>query len=80
MNDGTASRFVVVLKPRGYEDESGVTVSVPSLRCITEGDTTEETLAKARDAIGAYLESPASRGLAVPASDEITASVEVASR
>ncbi|HET7093989.1 MAG TPA: type II toxin-antitoxin system HicB family antitoxin [Thermomicrobiales bacterium] len=48
-------RYVVVLTPE--PDASGYTVVVPALPgCITEGDTVEEALAMARDAIETYLE------------------------
>jgi predicted RNase H-like HicB family nuclease len=48
-------RYVVVLTPE--MDGSGYTVVVPALPgCITEGDTVEEALAMARDAIETYLE------------------------
>lgn len=50
-------RYLVVLKPTVYEDEVGYTVNVPALPgCITEGDTVEEALANAREAIGLYIE------------------------
>lgn len=40
--------------------EGGYTVSVPALPgCFTEGDTFEESLIMAKDAIKAYLESMA---------------------
>ena len=44
----------VVLEP---SDEGGYTVSVPALPgCITEGDSREEALANAAEAIRLYLE------------------------
>lgn len=47
-------RYVVVLTP---ESEGGYSVVVPSLPgCFTEGDTVEEALAMARDAIAAFLD------------------------
>jgi len=72
-------RFMVVLKPTVYDDEVGYTVNVPALPgCITEGDTVEEALANAREAIAAYLGSLEADGLPIPASDEVIASVDVA--
>jgi predicted RNase H-like HicB family nuclease len=52
------TNFVVVLTPTVYEDEVGYTVHVPALPgCVTEGDTLDEALANAKEAISAYLES-----------------------
>lgn len=49
--------FKVILEP---SEDGGYTVLVPSLPgCITEGDTVEEALRNAREAIELYLE-PAS--------------------
>jgi antitoxin HicB len=49
--------FEVVLQP---ESEGGCSVSVPALPgCHTQGETREEALAMARDAIEGYLEVPA---------------------
>ena len=73
-------RYVVVLKPTPYEDEVGFTVNVPALPgCITEGDSMEDALRNAREAISAFLESLEDRGLPIPSSDEVVTSVEVAS-
>lgn len=74
----SAYRYVVVLKPTVYEDETGFTVSVPSLPgCITEGDTVQQALDNAREAIQAYLLSLRDRGLPIPPSDEVVTSLEV---
>ena len=71
-------RYLVVLKPTVYEDEVGYTVNVPALPgCITEGDTVEEALANAREAIGLYIESLMADNLPTPPSDEVIATVEV---
>lgn len=71
-------RYHVVLKPTVYEDEVGYTVNVPALPgCITEGDTVEEALANAREAIGLYIESLMADNLPIPPSDEVIATVEV---
>jgi predicted RNase H-like HicB family nuclease len=70
---------MVVLKPTAYDDEVGYTVNVPALPgCITEGDTVEEALANAREAISAYVGSLKADGLPIPSSDEVIASVDVA--
>lgn len=50
------------------QDEDGFFVAeVPSLPgCVTQGSTREETLANAREAIAAYLESIEEHGEAIP--------------
>ncbi|MHB1954839.1 MAG: type II toxin-antitoxin system HicB family antitoxin [Sulfobacillus sp.] len=48
-------RFAVILEPA---DEGGFIARVPALPgCVTEGDTREEALAMAQDAIRGYLAS-----------------------
>jgi predicted RNase H-like HicB family nuclease len=48
--------FTVILDPD--TEEGGYTVTVPALPgCITEGDTREQALANAREAIALYTES-----------------------
>lgn len=57
--------YTVILTPD--TEEGGYTVTVPALPgCITEGDTYEEALAMARDAINLYIESLEAHGEAVP--------------
>jgi antitoxin HicB len=47
--------------------EGGFTVVVPSLPgCITEGDTLEEAVARAKEAIEIYIEELKDRGEVVP--------------
>jgi predicted RNase H-like HicB family nuclease len=71
-------RYVVVLTPTTEQDEVGYTVTVPALPgCVTEGDTIDEALGNAREAISLYVESLEARGLPVPPSDEVVTSVEV---
>jgi len=49
------------------EPEGGFTVSVPSLPgCITYGETIDEAIIMAKDAIGLYIESLVAHGEAVP--------------
>lgn len=56
-------RYSVILTP----EEGGYVVTVPALPgCVTEGDSLEEALDNARDAVGLYIESLVARGLAVP--------------
>jgi predicted RNase H-like HicB family nuclease len=57
--------YTVLLVPA---DEGGYTVSVPALPgCITEGDSMEEALAMAREAIESYLYVLAEDGDPIPA-------------
>ena len=59
-----ARTYSIVLTPA---EEGGFTVSVPALPgCVTEGDTLEEALQNAREAIGLTLESFAARGETIP--------------
>lgn len=56
--------FEVVLQP---EAEGGFSVSVPARPgCHTQGETSEEALAMARDAIEGYLEVLAGEGRPLP--------------
>lgn len=56
--------FGVILKPA---EEGGYTVSVPDLPgCHTEGETVEEALAMAKDAIEGYLQVLADEGRPLP--------------
>lgn len=60
--------YAVVLEPD--EDEGGYTAIVPALPgVVTEGDTIDEALANARDAIQLCLEDLAERGDEIPSSD-----------
>jgi antitoxin HicB len=48
-------------------EEGGYTVTVPSLPgCITQGDTWEEAIAHAREAIAGYVETLLALGKQVP--------------
>ncbi|MGH2559795.1 MAG: type II toxin-antitoxin system HicB family antitoxin [Thermomicrobiales bacterium] len=48
-------RFVVVLEPD--EEVGGFNVTVPALPgCFTQGETVDQSLDRAKDAIAAYLE------------------------
>lgn len=58
-------RFTIVLTPD--PDEGGFTVTVPSLPgCITEGDTYEEAIANAQEAIALHLEGLAADSEPIP--------------
>ncbi|MGQ9557723.1 MAG: type II toxin-antitoxin system HicB family antitoxin [Desulfurispora sp.] len=61
-------RFKVVLE--WNNEGGGYTVTVPALPgCITEGDTLEEALANAREAITGYIRIMEKLGQPVPLSD-----------
>ena len=48
-------KYTVIIVP---EEEGGYSVEVPALAgCYTQGETREEAIAKAREAIELYLES-----------------------
>jgi antitoxin HicB len=56
--------FAVILEP---QPEGGFTVLVPALpEIVTEGDTEEQALAMAEDAIRLVLEGRAARGEEIP--------------
>ncbi|OQX79208.1 MAG: antitoxin HicB [Bacteroidetes bacterium 4484_276] len=49
------------------EPEGGYTVNVPALPgCITYGETTDESITMAKEAIGLYLESLSDHGENIP--------------
>ena len=57
--------YTIILEPD--PDEVGFTVLVPALPgCITEGDTRDEAISNAREAILAYLESLLADGEPIP--------------
>lgn len=57
--------FTVVLEPD--EEEGGYAVTVPTLPgCFTQGETVEEALAMAREAIELHLEGLIADGLPIP--------------
>jgi antitoxin HicB len=70
--------FSITLRP---EPEGGFTVRVPALpEIVTFGESEDEALAMAKDAIELVLESRRERGEPIPASDgTILRSVEVSS-
>ncbi len=63
------------------EPEGGYTVIVPSLPgCVTYGETVDEAIAMAREAIELYIEGMLARGEEVPTEEgllEYTLTVEV---
>jgi antitoxin HicB len=58
-------RYTVVLRPDS--ERPGYTVEVPELPgCVTEGETVEEAIAMAKDAIEGYIASLVDDGEDVP--------------
>jgi len=58
-------QYTIILHPD--PDEGGYTVTVPALPgCVTQGETLEEAIAMARDAIRLYVESLIADGEDVP--------------
>lgn len=58
-------RYTILLTPDS--DDGGYVVTVPILDgCVTEGDTIEEAIANAREAIQGYVESMVANGEGVP--------------
>ena len=58
--------YTVLVIP-GEPDEGGYLVKVPALQgCVSQGETVEEALANASEAIEAYLLSLKARGLSIP--------------
>ncbi len=56
--------YSIVVDP---DPEGGYTVTVPALPgCITQGETVEECVANAQEAIGLYLEDLAGSGEPIP--------------
>jgi antitoxin HicB len=57
--------FTIILDPD--TKDGGYTVTVPALPgCITEGDTREEAIANAKEAIELYIESLLADGEPIP--------------
>jgi len=74
MNRGTMRRYTVILTPD--VEEGGYVATVPALPgCVTEGDTQDEALAMAKDAINVWIASAEADGEPIP---EETASPELA--
>lgn len=62
-------RYTVLLIPE--PEEGGFSVSVPALPgCFTQGNTRQEALANAREAIAFHLECLAAEGAPIPEEDE----------
>jgi len=58
-------RYTVLLDPD--DEDGGYTVTVPALPgVVTQGDTVDQCLERAREAIGLHIEGLLARGLPVP--------------
>ena len=58
--------YTIILIP-GEPDAGGYWVKVPMLPgCVAEGDTLEEAIGNAKDAVAGYLLSLADRGIPIP--------------
>ncbi len=58
-------RYTIILQPD--PNDGGYSVTVPALPgCVTEGDTLENAIAMAREAITGYLESLTKHGEPIP--------------
>ena len=67
-------RFKIILE----RESSGYSVSVPSLPgCATQGETIEEAMANAKEAIELYLETLKEDKLPMPESDVLLEEIEV---
>ncbi len=62
-------QYTIVLEPD--TEEGGYTVTVPALPgCITQGETVEQCIERAREAITGYIESLEADGQSVPEETE----------
>lgn len=62
-------QYTIILHPD--MEQGGYTVTVPTLPgCITEGDTLEQAIAMAKDAIHLYIESLMADGEPIPEEHE----------
>ena len=69
-------RYTIVLEPDS--EEGGCAVTVPALPgCVTQGDTEEQCVERAREAIEGYIESLIARELPVPEETEPPRILEV---
>ena len=68
-------RFKIILE----KEESGFSVTVPSLAgCATQGETLEECLKNAKEAITLFVQSLKEDKLPIPESDVLLEEIEVA--
>jgi len=68
--------YTVILEPN--QDEPGYTASVPALPgCISVGDTLEEALENARDAIELWIRMARNKGEPVPQDFTVVSKVSI---
>lgn len=69
-------RYTIVLQPD--REEGGYIVIVPSLPgCITQGETVDECIERAKEAITGYIESLEAQGEQVPEETEPVRAITV---
>jgi antitoxin HicB len=62
-------RYTIILQPD--QEEGGYTITVPALPgCITQGETVDEAIEMAKDAIHLHIEALVANGQPVPREDE----------
>lgn len=62
-------QYTIIMEPD--TEEGGYTVTVPALPgCITQGDTVEQCIERAHEAIAGYIESLLADGLPIPEETE----------
>ena len=72
----TERHYTIILYPE--PEAGGYSVTVPALPgCVTQGETIEEAIAMAKDAISLYVEDLIACGESVPVEDEHALAVVV---
>jgi len=67
-------RFKIILEP----EDTGFSVTVPALPgCATQGETLEECMRNAKEAIQLYIQSLINDNLPLPKSDVLMEEIEV---
>ncbi len=68
-------RYTVILEPEG---DGGYHAYCPALKgCHSQGDSIDEAMANAREAIEAYLESLRAHGEPIPQEDLVIQPIEI---
>lgn len=68
-------KYTIILTP-GQPDEGGYCVEVPTLPgCFTEGETIEQAICNAKEAVAGYLQSLLDDGLPLPVESDNTISI-----
>ena len=69
LEDMNTHHYTIILHPD--VEEGGYTVTVPALPgCVTQGETLEEAIAMAKDAIRLYIDTLIADGVSVPEEHE----------